>query len=122
MIITTLVAALALLQQPAPEAKKPEVTTINARLGDCSADFTVKDPDGKPLYNATIHVRVRYGFLGVKRMDLEVGANADGQARVEGLPDDARPLMYDITRGELKAEVQQDPSKRCSVTFDVSLK
>jgi hypothetical protein len=120
--LTTLVAALALLQQPAPEAKKPEVTTINARLGDCSADFTVKDPDGKPLYNATIHVRVRYGFLGVKRMDLEVGTNADGQARVEGLPDDARPLMYDITRGELKAEVQQDPSKRCSVTFDVSLK
>jgi len=122
MFTLTLAVVLALQQPPSAEPPKPEVPVISARAGDCSADFTVRDADGKPIYNATIHVRVRYGFLGIKRTDLEVGTNADGKARVEGLPDDARTLIYSVTRGELKAEVAQDPSRRCEVVFDVSLK
>ena len=40
----------------------------------------VTDLSGKPLYNAKIHVQIRYGFLGLRKLDLETGTNADGKA------------------------------------------
>ena len=75
---------------------------INARLGNCAADFTVTDASGAPVYAATVHVRIRYGFMSVKRMDLEVGTGSDGKARVEGLPEKAKPLIYDVTKNNLQ--------------------
>src|SRR2546421_9808473 len=117
-------AALLLLQQP---AKAPDVTLMKAALGGaCSADFTVKDADGKPVYAAMVHVKVRYGFAGVKRADLEVGTSSEGKARIEGLPDKARPMTYDITKKdgdvEKKTSVTQDVADMCHATFDVTLK
>ena len=110
-----------------PPAKAPDVTLMKANLGgSCSADFTVKDSGGKPVYAAMVHVRVRYGFAGVKRADLEVGTSAEGKARVEGLPDKARLMTWDINKRdgdvEKKAEVTQDVSSTCHATFDVNLK
>jgi len=122
LIVTMALAALALVQQPAAETQKPDLAVISARLGSCAADFTVKDADGKPVYAAIIHVRVRYGFMSLKRMDLEVGTNSDGKARVEGLPAKTKPLSYDITSGEKKAVVAQDLATDCEATHDVSLK
>jgi len=118
-----LVAALA-QQQP---AKAPDVTLMKAALGgSCSADFTVKDADGKAVYAAMVHVKVRYGFAGVKRADLEVGTNSDGKARIEGLPDKAKPMTYDIRKKdgdvEKTTEVTQYVSDTCHATFDVVLK
>lgn len=43
MLIATIALAVA-LGQPPVEAPKPDV--IDARVGTCSADFTVKDSDG----------------------------------------------------------------------------
>ncbi len=60
----------------------------------------MRDVGGKPIYAAIVHVRIRYGFMGVKRMDLEVGTNSDGQARVEGLPAKGKPLTYDISQAD----------------------
>ena len=120
-MLTILALALTLFQQPAQEAPKPDLAIISARLGPCSAAFTVEDADGKPVYAAIVHVRVRYGFLSLKRMDLEVGTNSEGEARVEGLPAKAKPLSYDVTSGEKKAIVNQDVSTNCQATFDVSL-
>jgi len=118
-----LAAALAiaiLAQQP---AKPPDVTLMKAALGgSCSADFTVKDAAGKPVYAAMVHVKVRYGFGGVKRADLEVGTSAEGKARVEGLPDKARPMTWDITKDEKKAGVTQNVADMCHATFDVTLR
>lgn len=114
-------AALGLVQQPASQAPTPELATISARLGPCSADFTVKDADGTPVYAAIVHVRIRYGFLSLKRMDLEVGTNSDGKARVEGLPSRARPLTYDVSKGDLKARAEQDLSIICRAVYDVTL-
>jgi hypothetical protein len=122
MIIATLAVAAALAQQPAAETQKPELAIISARLGSCAADFTVKDADGKPVYAATVHVRVRYGFMSLKRMDLEVGTNSDGKARVEGLPEKGKLLAYDITKADKKAAVEQDLEISCHKVFDVSLK
>jgi hypothetical protein len=112
---------LALSQQPA-EAPKPEPVILKAGLGSCSSDFTVKDAEGKPAYNATIHVRVRYGVMSLKRMDLEVSTGSDGKARVEGLPAKAKPLLYDIEKAGQKATVEQNLEKTCAASHDVSLK
>jgi hypothetical protein len=117
-----LIALFVLLAQPPAAAPKVEVTTLKAGLGSCSADFTVTAPDGSPVYDATIHVRVRYGFLGIKRADLEVGTNAEGAARIEGLPEKARLLMYDISKGDMKGTAEQDVSMECHAARDVRLK
>ena len=101
---------------------KPDLAAINARLGTCAADFTVTDASGAPVYAATVHVRIRYGFMSVKRMDLEVGTSSDGKARVEGLPEKAKPLVYDVTKDNLKAMVEQDLSTTCRGTYPVTLK
>ncbi len=103
-------------------AAKPDLAVINARLGNCAADFTVTDASGAPVYAATVHVRIRYGFMSVKRMDLEVGTSSDGKARVEGLPEKAKPLVYDVTKDNLKATVEQDLSTTCRGTYPIVLK
>jgi hypothetical protein len=122
-MIVSLILVAALAQQPAGPAKPADVTLMKAALGgSCSADFTVKDADGKPVYAAMVHVRIRYGFAGVKHADLEVGTSSDGKARVEGLPDKARLMTWDIKKDEKKTEVTQDVASTCHATFDVALK
>jgi hypothetical protein len=67
-------------------------------------------------------VRVRYGFMSLKRSDLEIGTNADGKARIEGLPAKAKPLAYDIRKEPATAAVAQDVEAMCNASFDVALK
>ena len=120
MILTTFALLALIAQQPA--APPPvDVPVLKAGLGNCSADFTVTDAEGKPVYLATIHVRLRYGFMSLKRMDLEVGTNSDGKARVEGLPAKARPLNYDIVKDSTRRIVTQDLSTVCSGSYSVAL-
>ena len=121
MLILPLAFLAVLAQEPAKNAE-PDLAVISARLGPCSADFTVTDAGGKGIYAATVHVRIRYGFLGLKRMDLEVGTNGDGKARVEGLPDEARPLTYDVTKGDKKTTVEQNVESHCEAKYEVTLK
>jgi hypothetical protein len=112
----------ALAQQPAAPAAVPDTAVLDARIGPCTAEFTVKDESGAPVYAAMIHVRVRYGFLNIKRADLEVGTNGDGRARIDGLPEKARVLQYDIKRGAQKGTAMQDVSMTCHGTYVVALK
>jgi hypothetical protein len=121
MLVALLAVAVAVLaltpQSPA------DVTLMKAALGgSCSADFTVKDAAGKPVTGASVHVKLRYGFAGVKRADLEVETSPAGKVRFEGLPDKAKPMTYEIKKDELKAEVAQDVSSTCHATFEVTLK
>lgn len=122
MFLAALVLTLSALAQQPAEPPAPEMATLKAGLGDCSADFTVTDADGAPVYGATITVSVRYGFMNLRRTDLEVGTNARGRARIEGLPAKARPLTYTIRRDAKGAIVQQDVSTLCTGVYDVSLK
>ena len=108
----------AVLQSAGPQ----EIPVLKANLGDCSADFVVRGADGRPVYNATIHVRVRYGFMNVKRSDLEIGTNAEGKARIEGLPSKAKPLAYEIRKDAAAGAVTQDVEEMCHASFDVALK
>ena len=118
-----IVAALVLVPSQAASSKPEDVTLMKANLGgSCSAEFTVKDADGKPVYAASVHVLIRYGFAGVKHADLEVGTSSEGKARIEGLPNKARPMTYDIKKDDKRTEVMQDVADMCHATFDVSLK
>ena len=122
MMFVPIVLAIAALAQQPSDAQKPELPVLKAGLGPCAADFTVKDADGKPVYLAMIHVRVRYGFMSVKRSDLEVGTNSEGLARIEGLPTKAKPLAYEITKDMKKSTVEQNVDSTCQGKFDVTLK
>ena len=113
--------AVALTQQPPADVPVPELAVISARIGECAADFAVKDADGQPVYAAIVHVRIRYGFLGIKRVDLEVGTDSDGQARVEGLPDEVKPLTFDVRKADLMAIVEQTHLSPCQATYEVTL-
>jgi hypothetical protein len=111
----------AFAQQP-EGTSAAEVTVLKAGLGSCAADFTVRDGHGAPVYNATVHVRVRYGAFGIKRSDLEVGTNALGRARIDGLPTKAKPLVYDIQKDGRKATVEQNVATNCRAAYEVTLK
>ena len=109
-VLTKGVVVLALLFLPA------------SAFAQASISGTVKDAAGKPLIGATVHVKLRYGFAGVKRADLEIESSPYGKVRIEGLPDKAKPMTYEIKKDELKTEVMQDVSNTCNATFDVTLK
>jgi hypothetical protein len=55
-------------------------------------------------------------------MDLEVGTNSDGKARIKGLPDKAKPMTYDVEKDDKKTTVDQDVAKACEGKFEVTLK
>ena len=122
MLITAFALAAGLLAQQAADTPKVEVPVLKAGLGPCSADFIVKDADGKPVYAAAVHVNVRYGVFGVKRADLEVGTNSNGEARIEGLPNKAKLLVYDVQKTGKKAAAEQNVESSCSAKYDLTLK
>ena len=121
MLLALVLVTAFLVQQPA-EPSKSEVPALKAGLGTCSADFLVKDADGKPVYQATIHSKIRYGAMSIKRMDVEVSTNDEGKARIEGLPTKARPIVYDIEKAGAKAAAQQDVATGCMASLQVTLK
>ena len=103
-------------------AQSPQIPVVDAALGSCRADFTVKDGSDKPLYNAKVHVLIRYGFLSKRKTDLEVGTDSDGKASVTGLPNMPRkPLEFTIKSGTVEKTVTDDPSDNCNAKFDVTL-
>lgn len=118
-----LCALLTLILSGAPTiAQSPEVPVVDAGIGSCRADFTVKDGAGKPLYNAKITGTLKYGFWSKRKTALEVGTNSDGKARVTGLPNlPKKPLEFSIKSGTVSTTVTDDPSANCNAVFDVVL-
>ncbi|HKW62943.1 MAG TPA: hypothetical protein VJN89_10390 [Candidatus Acidoferrum sp.] len=103
-------------------AQAPQIPAVDAGLGSCRADFTVKDGSDKPIYNAKIHVLIKYGFLSKRKTELEVGTDSDGKAGVTGLPNmPKRPLEFSIKSGTVEKTVTDDPSDNCNAKFDVTL-
>ena len=103
--------------------QSPEIPVVDGGLGSCRADFTVKDGSDKPIYNAKIHVTIKYGFLSKRKTELEVGTNSDGKASVTGLPNlPKKPLEFSIKTGTVEKTVTDDPSDNCNAKFDVTLK
>jgi hypothetical protein len=98
------------------------VPVINADLGSCSMEFTIKDSAGKPVYAAKVKVHIAYGFASAHKLDLEVGTNSDGKARFEGLPAKVkRPLRYEAFEGERQGMAVYDPADNCKAEHDMTI-
>jgi hypothetical protein len=116
-----LLSPLALPAQQKPAAMPP--TALSAELGNCSALITVTDAAGKPIFNAKVSARVRYGFLGIKKMDLEAYTSAGGQVNFTHLPEKVKqPVTIYVAKGEQTQSVVFDPQTLCQATFTVQLK
>ena len=107
---------------PAVANNAPEIPVVDGRVGFCRADFTVKDGAGKPIYNASINVILKYGLFNLRKTELGVGTNSDGKARFTGLPDSPKkPLEFQITSGTVSKSVTDDPSTNCNAVYEVIL-
>jgi len=103
-------------------AQAPQIPVVEGNLGTCRADFVVKDGADKAIYNAKIHVTIKYGFLSKRKTELEVGTNSDGKASVAGLPNmPKKPLEFTVKSGTVTKNITDDPSDNCNAKFDVTL-
>jgi hypothetical protein len=119
LLALVVVVAHAFAQAPDPHS----VPVVDAALGPCTADFTITDPDNKPVYNAKVRVRIAYGFLSAHKLDLEVGTNVDGKARFTGLSDRLKHgLFFEATEGERTGSAFDDPSKTCKAQFAITIR
>lgn len=109
-------ATTPLLSGQQNQAAKPNpVPSIGADMGSCSVLFTVLTADNKPISDAKIQVRISYGFLGARRLDLEVGTNVEGKARFDGLPTNLkRALFFRAHKEKLRGTAAFDPAKTCT--------
>ncbi|MGA7755332.1 MAG: hypothetical protein WCB05_21055 [Candidatus Sulfotelmatobacter sp.] len=108
-----------LCAQQAPDPHS--VPVVDGAIGPCSAEFTINDTNGKPVYAAQITVRVNYGHF--HKLDLEVGTNIDGKARFAGLPTKVKTgLFFQASEGSRTGNAFDDPSKTCTAQFTVVLR
>lgn len=101
----------------------PVPAEISADLGTCSATINVTGADSKPVYAAKVTARIRYGPLGVKRLDLEAFTGSDGQVKITHLPEVLKKPMYiHVAKDDKDEMVEFKPSERCKATFNVQLR
>jgi hypothetical protein len=130
-----------LLCLAAPGAANPQAgpAEISADLGPCSALVTVTDADLKPVYGAKITARVQYGFMSLKKLDLEAFTGTDGKVKITGLPETLKkPMVIHVSKDEKADQVEFSPSatgakgeaaggaekagNRCHAAYEVQLK
>jgi hypothetical protein len=109
--------------QAEQQAAAQKIPVMDGEAGSCSLLLTVTDPDGKPVYAATIKVHIVYGFGGVRRLDLEAGTNADGKAKFVGLPSRVRrpPLEFKASKDQLTGVATYDPAEQCQAQHDIRM-
>jgi hypothetical protein len=96
---------------------------ISADLGRCSALITVTGIDSNPVYAARVAARVQYGWMAMKKLDLEAFTGADGKVTISRLPADLKkPMVIHISKGDKEETVEFKPNLRCHAVFDVQLK
>jgi hypothetical protein len=98
----------------------PPMPVISADLGSCSVQFTVKDGSGKPVAGATLRVRIAYGFMGVRKLDLETSTNNEGKARFEGMPGNLKKaLFFHASKDKLAGTAFYDAAKNCAAEHTI---
>src|ERR1700691_3121657 len=92
-----------------------QVPVMDGEAGPCSVSFTVTDEKDAPVYDARIRVKMRYGFAGVKHLDLEAATNVDGKTQIKGLPQKVKDdiLYFHGTQGKREGSATYDPAKNC---------
>lgn len=108
-------------QTPTPDPHA--VPVLDGGAGPCSADFTITDAAGAPVYAAKIKVHIAYRFGSFHKLDLEVSTNTDGKARLTGLPNRVkRGLNFQASEGDRTGEAAVDPSTTCNANLTIALK
>jgi hypothetical protein len=119
-LLTLVLSSTAISQATPPDPKA--VPVLDGAAGPCSADFTITEATGAPVYAAKVSVHVAYRFGGFHKLDLELGTNADGKARFTGLPDRVkRGLTFHATEGDRTGEAFVDPATTCKAQFTITL-
>jgi hypothetical protein len=117
-LVLLLLTSAAFAQTPDPHS----IPSVDGGLGSCTADFTITDNAGKPIYAATIKVHIAYGFGSVRKLDLQVGTNVDGKARFTGLPARVkRGLYFEASESDRSGEAFDDPERTCQAQFTIPL-
>jgi ABC-type Fe3+-hydroxamate transport system substrate-binding protein len=107
----------------APSAASKSIPVVDGGIGPCSAEFTVTDAAGTPVYAASIKVHIAYRFMSAHKLDLEVGTNSDGKARFTGFPERVkRGLYFEASEGDRTAEAFDDPANTCKTQFTLVLR
>lgn len=125
-IVGSLAVLLLLSPRPANTQSSTAATgptVISADLGPCSALVTVTGNDAKPVYAAKVTTHIQYGFMGVKKLDLEAYTGPDGQVSINTLPETLKKPMYIyISKGDAQQMVEFKPEIQCHATFNVQLR
>jgi hypothetical protein len=119
----SLAAMLVLVLLPLAHAQAPQqIPSIDGGAGRCSVLLTVI-ADGKPVFTADVKVHIEYGFMGVRRLDLEAYTNQAGQVRFTGLPIKVHrpPLEFRGSKDQLSGVATYDPANECDAKHDVPL-
>jgi len=105
------------------QAQNENVPVIQGGAGPCSIELIVRGADGKPVYAATVKVHIKYGFGGMRRLDLEAGTNSDGKVKFAGLPDRVQrpPLEFHASKDEVTGVAVFDPSTECKAKREIAL-
>jgi hypothetical protein len=118
-LLTALSTAQA--QNAAPTDPKT-APVIDGAIGPCSADFKVIDNSGAPIYAANISVHIAYGFMYLRKLDLQIGTSVTGQARFIGLPDRTKQgLFFRASEGGREGSAFVDSAKTCKADLTITL-
>jgi hypothetical protein len=95
---------------------------MDGGAGPCSLDLTVTS-DGKPVYAAVIKVKIAYGFVGTKRLELQAATNVDGKVKFTGIPEKVRkpPLLFQGSKDKMVGSVSFDPQDECHAQHTLAL-
>ena len=117
-----LLATAVLICQTTAAPDPKAVPVIDGGIGPCSADLTITDASGAPVYAAKVSVHIAYGFMNVRKLDLELGTNTDGKARFTGLPSRIKHGIYfRASEGDRAGEAFDDPANTCQAKFTITL-
>jgi hypothetical protein len=122
-LTTVLLLASARVSISRPQGtNSADIPVVKGGAGSCSADFVVSDVAGKGIYDAKIRIQIKYGFMGLHKLDLTVGTNYDGKARLEGLPERIKSTAeFAVSHGGDTKTLVYDPDDNCQshqqVTF-----
>jgi len=109
--------------QPQGAPASSAVPEIGAGMGNCTVAFKITNLAGDGVYDAKITTTIRHGFMNKRRLDLEIGTNAGGQARFIQLPNEVKnPLVFRVRVSEENARYTWDPGNDCHASYTVPLK
>jgi hypothetical protein len=122
-LVVASISTLAGSPIPTPQApNSADIPVVKGGAGSCSADFVVTDPSGKGIYDAKIRIQIQYRFLALHKLDLTVGTNYEGKARIEGLPEQIKKTAeFKISHGDQSKSLPFDPVDNCHPKLEVVL-